>query len=101
MRNPLEKDRPIVILPFKYLEEVRRAPDSRLSLPKHLEKVRFSSCFAYWQRPIQLTNLQNSILNHIGGPEVSDEVIQAAKLKLNRALGESLFLLKLANTEDC
>ncbi|KAM7200665.1 cytochrome P450 monooxygenase [Naviculisporaceae sp. PSN 640] len=66
MRNPLEKSRPIVILPFKYLEEVRRAPENRLSLPKHLEK--------------------NSILNHIGGPEMSDEVIQAAKLNLNRAL---------------
>ncbi|KAK4212042.1 cytochrome P450 monooxygenase [Rhypophila decipiens] len=66
IRNPVDKDRPIVVLPFKYLDEVKRAPDNRLSLPLHLQK--------------------NSILNHIGGPEMSDEVIHAAKLSLNRAL---------------
>ncbi|KAM7219559.1 cytochrome P450 monooxygenase [Rhypophila decipiens] len=66
IRNPVDKNRPIVVLPFKYLDEVKRAPDNGLSLPLHLQK--------------------NSILNHIGGPEMSDEVIHAAKLSLNRAL---------------
>lgn len=43
MRNPTDRHRPIAILPFKYLEEVRRAPENRLSLPLHLEKVRGDS----------------------------------------------------------
>ncbi|KAK3375568.1 cytochrome P450 [Lasiosphaeria ovina] len=39
MRNPIDSKRPLVILPFKYLDEVRSAPQNKLSLPLQLDKV--------------------------------------------------------------
>lgn len=50
----------------KHLEEVRNAPQDKLSLPEYTERA--------------------SILNHIGGPRITEEVQNAARLNLNRAL---------------
>ena len=33
MRNPADPNKPQLILPFKYLDEVKTAPQSRLSFP--------------------------------------------------------------------
>lgn len=66
MRNPIDSKRPLVILPFKYLDEVRSAPQNKLSLPLQLDK--------------------NALLSYVGGPQMTDEVVHAAKLDLNRAL---------------
>ncbi|KAJ4423380.1 hypothetical protein N0V82_001984 [Gnomoniopsis sp. IMI 355080] len=61
-----EGSRPLVFVATKHLEEVRNAPQNRLSLPEYTERA--------------------SILNHIGGPRITEEVQNAARLNLNRAL---------------
>lgn len=61
-----EADRPLVFVPVQYLEEVRNAPQDKLSLPEYTERA--------------------AILNHIMGPRITDEVQFAARLNLNRAL---------------
>lgn len=41
MHNGNDIKRPLVILPMKYLEEVRSAPQTKLSLPAHVNKVSY------------------------------------------------------------
>lgn len=43
MRNPIDDTRPQVILPMKYLDEVRTAPQNRLSFPYFSEQVSCNS----------------------------------------------------------
>lgn len=54
----------------KHLEELRNAPQDQLSLPEYTERA--------------------SILNHIGGPRITEEVQFAARLNLNRALNNMI-----------
>lgn len=39
MRNYVNDDQPQVVLPLKYLKEVRNAPESKLSFPYYSEQV--------------------------------------------------------------
>ena len=61
-----ETDRPFVFVPVQYLEEVRNAPQDKLSLPEYTERA--------------------SILSHVMGPRITEEVQSTARLNLNRAL---------------
>ncbi|KAI1406848.1 cytochrome P450 [Hypoxylon sp. FL1857] len=61
IRNPSDENRPLVILPMKYLAEVRHAPQNKLSFSDFLEKV-------------------------VGGPEMNPEVTRMARLSMNRSL---------------
>ncbi|KAI1127403.1 cytochrome P450 [Nemania abortiva] len=67
IRNPTDPKRPFVILPMKYLEEVRTAPESLLSFPLFLEKA--------------------NLLKEIGGPSMNSRVTHMARVDMNRALG--------------
>lgn len=40
MRNPSEPKRPMVLLPLKYLKEVKWIPEERLSFWRHIDQVR-------------------------------------------------------------
>lgn len=40
LRNASDPRRPVAILPLRYLEEVKNAPQSKLSFPLFMEKVR-------------------------------------------------------------
>ncbi|KAI0009475.1 cytochrome P450 [Xylariaceae sp. FL0662B] len=66
MRNPVDPKRPILMLPMKYLEEVRSAPETKWSFPLFLER--------------------STIIKEVGGPTMSREATQIARLDLNRAL---------------
>lgn len=81
------------------MEEVRNAPQDKLSLPLYTEKVGLSflcgwalteSVSVHIQTVLHravLTNFcQASILNHVNGPAITEEVQHAARLNLNRAL---------------
>lgn len=61
-----EASRPLIFVATRHLEELRNAPQDKLSLPEYTERA--------------------SILNHIGGPRITEEVQNAARLNLNRAL---------------
>ena len=39
MRNPVNPNEPQLILPFKYLDEVKNAPQNRLSFPLFSKQV--------------------------------------------------------------
>ena len=43
MRNIVDDKSPLVILPLKYLEEVKNAPQDKLSFALYVEKVRLLS----------------------------------------------------------
>ncbi|KFA78620.1 hypothetical protein S40288_06963 [Stachybotrys chartarum IBT 40288] len=60
---------PLVILPVKYLDEVKWLSEKRMSFWQHIDK--------------------QSILTQIGGPGITDEVALAAKQGLNRSLALS------------
>ncbi|KAK8128953.1 Cytochrome P450 monooxygenase [Apiospora sp. TS-2023a] len=66
MRNVVDDRRPLVFLPRKYLDEVKNAPENELSFPKFMENL--------------------SILRHVGGPLITDELCHATRTDLNRAL---------------
>jgi hypothetical protein len=40
MRNPVDPEHPQLILPWKYLDEVKSAPQNRLSFPFFSRQVR-------------------------------------------------------------
>lgn len=61
-----ETHRPLVFVPVRYLEELRNAPQDKLSLPEYTERA--------------------SILSHLMGPRITEEVQFAARVNLNRAL---------------
>lgn len=67
MRNPVDPDHPQVILPFKYLDEIKRAPQNRLS-------------FGLFSR-------QAFLLNYINGPEQTDAAAHVVRTDLNKNLG--------------
>ncbi|KAH9883542.1 cytochrome P450 [Xylariomycetidae sp. FL2044] len=66
IRNPSDESRPLVILPLKYLAEVKNAPQSKMSFPDFLE--------------------QSNLLKVVGGPEMTFEVTRMVRLNINRAL---------------
>ncbi|KAI0469764.1 cytochrome P450 [Xylariaceae sp. FL0804] len=66
IRNPSDEKRPLVILPPKYLAEVRNAPHTKLSFPDFLEK--------------------SNLLRVVGGPEMNFEVTRVMRLNVNRSL---------------
>ncbi|KEY71951.1 hypothetical protein S7711_07100 [Stachybotrys chartarum IBT 7711] len=80
MFNHVNYSHPLVILPTKYLDELRQAPQSKLSFPIYLEKL--------------------TIVNDIGGPKMTDESIHVIKMELSRNLNWTpvitfQFMLKL------
>ncbi|KAK8081081.1 Cytochrome P450 [Apiospora hydei] len=77
MRNVVNHRRPLVVLPRKYLDEVRNAPQHEMSFPRFMENL--------------------SILRDVGGPLITDELCHATRVDLNRALPH---LLKQMH-EDC
>ncbi|KAH6627324.1 cytochrome P450 [Chaetomium tenue] len=66
MLNHVDFQSPLVILPPKYLEEVRSAPQTKLSFPLSLEK--------------------STIINDIGGPKMTDEAILVVRHDVTKAL---------------
>ncbi|KAJ3530947.1 hypothetical protein NM208_g7714 [Fusarium decemcellulare] len=66
MRNPADPKRPQVILPMKYLAEVRNAPQNQLSFP--------------------LFSAQAFLLGPIHGPQQTDEAAHMTRVDLSRAL---------------
>ncbi|KAI0867315.1 cytochrome P450 [Hypoxylon argillaceum] len=73
IRNPTDPKRRFVILPMKYLEEVRTAPESLLSFPLFLEKA--------------------NLLKEIGGPSMNSQVTHMARVDMNRALSNLVPLM--------
>lgn len=53
IRNASDPRRPVAILPLRYLEEVKNAPQSKLSFPLFMEKV-LEVCL--WMRAAWLSN---------------------------------------------
>ncbi|KAI9751190.1 MAG: hypothetical protein M4579_006169 [Chaenotheca gracillima] len=70
MRNPIDDQRPQVVLPPRYLEEVMRAPQDRLSFPLFSE--------------------QAFCLNYSGGPQQTDATAHIVRVDLTRNLGDLL-----------
>ncbi|GAW16232.1 hypothetical protein ANO14919_056550 [Xylariales sp. No.14919] len=66
IRDFLNPSRPRVFLPVKYIEELRNAPQEKLSLPGILNKT--------------------STMSKVGGPEITEEIQLSARIDLNRAL---------------
>ncbi|KAK4222297.1 cytochrome P450 [Podospora fimiseda] len=66
MFNHVDFNSPLVILPLKYLEEVRSASTGRLSFPLSLER--------------------STIINDIGGPRMTEEAIRVVRLDVTRCL---------------
>ncbi|KAI8946243.1 cytochrome P450 [Xylaria longipes] len=66
IRDFLNASRPRVFLPVKYMEELRNAPQEKLSLPGILNKT--------------------STMSKVGGPEITEEIQTSARVDLNRAL---------------
>ncbi|KAI0408374.1 cytochrome P450 [Xylaria palmicola] len=66
IRDFLNPSRPRVFLPSKYVEELRNAPQEKLSLPGILNKT--------------------STMSKVGGPEITEEIQTSARVDLNRAL---------------
>ncbi|KAK7926620.1 cytochrome P450 [Apiospora marii] len=77
MRNVVDDRRPLVVLPRKYLDEVKNASQDELSFPRFMEDL--------------------SILRHVGGPLITDELCHATRTDLNRALPHLIQQLY----EDC
>ncbi|KAI1329406.1 cytochrome P450 [Xylariaceae sp. FL0255] len=69
MRDFLNEHNPRVYLPVKYLEEVRNAPQEKLSLPGILHYT-------------------STIGKVGGGPRITDEIQASARVDLNRALNK-------------
>lgn len=99
MRNLADPGLPSVFLPLRYMVEVRNAPQDKLSLPLYTEKVSIEflcgwdlieSVSVHIQAALHRAVLANfcqaSILNHVNGPAITEEVQNAARLNLNRAL---------------
>lgn len=101
MRNyAYSEARPLLFLPLQYMEEVRNAPQDKLSLPEYTERVTCvyrkgehlptsspygDGCSVSRLASNAITS-QASILNHVMGPRVTEEFQHAARLNLNRAL---------------
>ncbi|KAJ2980388.1 hypothetical protein NUW58_g6955 [Xylaria curta] len=66
IRDFLNPSRPRVFLPVKYMEELRNAPQEKLSLPGILNKT--------------------STMCKVGGPVITEEIQVSARVDLNRAL---------------
>ncbi|KEY72277.1 hypothetical protein S7711_00275 [Stachybotrys chartarum IBT 7711] len=66
MYNAANTDLPLLLLPMKYLDEVKNAPKSKLNLQKALD--------------------QRAGLDKIGGFLLSDEVVSVVRLAMTRAL---------------
>jgi len=64
--NASDPPRPIAVLPMKYLEEVKHAPQSKLSFPLALDKT--------------------AMLTTICGPEMTEEVQHVTRMDLNKVL---------------
>ncbi|KAM7189906.1 Ent-kaurene oxidase [Rhypophila sp. PSN 637] len=71
IRNSSDPKRPIIILPIRYLEEVKNAPQSQLSFPLFMEKA--------------------SLIRDICGPIMTEEVQRVTRLDLNKALGNLIY----------
>lgn len=103
------------------MEEVRNAPQDRLSLPLYTEKVGLSFLCGWaligsvsfhiqatLHRAVTAYFYQASILNHVNGPAITEEVQHAARLKLNRALNnlvvpiqEQCYLAAMQKMPEC
>ncbi|KAL7941104.1 cytochrome P450 [Trichoderma barbatum] len=66
LRNPANPDHPQVILPWKYLSEVRSAPENRLSFP--------------------LYSNQAFLLDHSNAPQQTDIAVHIVRTDLNKNL---------------
>ncbi|KAI1171802.1 cytochrome P450 [Nemania sp. FL0916] len=81
MRNPNDVSTPMVILPVKYLDELRWLPERRMSFWRYIDK--------------------QSILTQIGGPGINEEVVLAARSGMNRALAYLIEPLNQACLAAC
>ncbi|TLS21201.1 uncharacterized protein PpBr36_10635 [Pyricularia pennisetigena] len=68
LRNPTDEKRPQIIMPLKYLDEVARTPQSKLSFAEY--------------------NKQNFLLKHVGGFHQSNEASQIVRVDLNKRLND-------------
>ncbi|KAI0490971.1 cytochrome P450 [Xylaria cf. heliscus] len=66
MRNPVDRNHPQVIMPLKYLEAVRNAPQSIMDFYSFLDK--------------------SSVMRDVGGPPLSNEASDMVRIDLTRAL---------------
>jgi hypothetical protein len=60
MRDPNDLERPMVMLPVKYIDEIKWIPENRLSFWKHIDKVylkRTSTDFV--EIPTDFVNISN------------------------------------------
>lgn len=68
IRDFLNPDRPRVFLPVKYIEELRSAPQEKLSLPGILNYT--------------------STMSKVGGPRITEEIQTSTRIDLNHALNK-------------
>jgi hypothetical protein len=98
MFNHVDFGNPLVILPPKYLEEVRSAPQTKLSFPLSLEKVCFR--MSILSQGIPSNPKQSTIINDIGGPKMTDEAILVVRHDVTRALSWFPLLLNVDITTN-
>ncbi|KAI0410364.1 cytochrome P450 [Xylaria grammica] len=77
MRNPVDRNHPQVIMPQKYLESVRNAPQSVIDFYSFLEK--------------------SSVMKDVGGPPLSNEASDMVRIDLTRALSDLISQMQ----DDC
>ena len=67
MRNPADPDHPQVILPFKYLDEVRTAPESVLSF-QHFSRQAFLLDYINAPNPTEMAShiVRGDLNKHLG-----------------------------------
>lgn len=75
MRNPADPDHQQIILPFKYLDEVKSAPESAMSFT--------------------LLSRQAFLLDYINAPEPTDMAFHIVRGDLNKNLGTYLTALAI------
>lgn len=90
MRNLLDERLQQVILPQKYLEELKNAPDDRLSFQRSFENVcttKRSFCPSSLKSSHVSNMCQAISYPHSGGPTITDVTIPVIKKDLTRSIG--------------
>ncbi|KAM7185885.1 cytochrome P450 monooxygenase [Rhypophila sp. PSN 637] len=76
IQNPFDPKQPLIVLPFKYLDEVKWAPKSRFSFYDFIDKL--------------------GSMTQLGIPLLSHEGAMSARIGLNKALGSKIALMQEA-----
>ncbi|KAM7183454.1 cytochrome P450 monooxygenase [Naviculisporaceae sp. PSN 640] len=74
IHNPFDPKQPLIVLPFKYMDEVKWAPESRFSFWDFIDKL--------------------GSMTQLGIPLLSHEGALSAKIGLNKALGSKIKLMQ-------